>query len=88
MTSDLEGRVKDAVQETKQHVIEGIMDSGKPGLRTLPELAKPLPPATPAGTFAEAIQQLNREGVLPLKPTPAGPAYGYDHQKARERGYV
>jgi len=89
MTSDtLEMKMKDLVRQTQEHIVQGINDSPKRGLRSLVDLAAPLPPTTPSDIFARAVDGLTGEGVLIAKPSRGLPLYDYDHKKAREQGYV
>lgn len=70
----------------KRRIIEGVVEEKK-DWRSLEEICKPVEDL-PAGQVSRAIGELNSEGVLPSKPGPKGYGFGYDHFKAKQKGYV
>ncbi len=70
----------------KKTIVEGVVEEKK-DWRSLEEICRPVS-QVPSGEVARAIGELTSEGVLPVKPSVQGYGFGYNHTKAREKGYV
>ncbi len=70
----------------KRRIVEGVVEEKK-DWRSLEEICSPVGDL-PSKDVSKAIGELNYEGVLPAKPGPKGLGYGYDHSKAKQKGYV
>lgn len=70
----------------KKQIIEGVVEE-KRDWRSLEDICRPVS-NLPCGDVSRAIGELGFEGVLPPKPGPKGYGFGYDHSKAKQKGYV